>query len=140
MAGVFTSLTMLICQNGIADAVVALRDLTRRQIAKLNTVSVILGIVLVGLSCVLALPVARFFSAPPVRAIIIILSGTFLISAFLVVPRALLRRELRFKLLSSIEMVRALSQIVATVLSLGSSSGTGAWSWASSSAVLLKLC
>lgn len=116
MSGLFTSLAMVVCQYGVADTVIALRDLTRRQIAELNTVSVALGAVLVGLSCLLALPVARFFSAPPVRAIIVVVSGTFLVSSFLMVPRALLRKELRFKLLSSIEMVRALSQIVATVL------------------------
>jgi O-antigen/teichoic acid export membrane protein len=116
MSGLLTSLTMVICQYGIGDAVIALRDLTRRQIAELNTVSVVLGTVLVGLSCALALPVARFFSAPPVRSIIIVTSGMYLISAFLVVPRALLRRELHFKLLASIEMARSLCQVVATVL------------------------
>jgi PST family polysaccharide transporter len=116
MAGLFTSLAMLLCQCGIGDAVIALRDLTRRQIAELHTVSVFLGIVLVGLSFALALPVARFFSAPQVRSIIIVASGIYLISAFLVIPRALLRRELRFKLLASIEMARTFSQVVATVL------------------------
>jgi teichuronic acid exporter len=75
-----------------------------------------LGMAMVALSCALALPLARFFSAPPVRSIIIIVSGTFLISAFLVVPRALLRKELRFKLLAWIEMARSLCQILATVL------------------------
>jgi O-antigen/teichoic acid export membrane protein len=116
MSGLFTCLSMVICQFGIGDAVIALRDLTRRQIAELNTVSVVMGIVLVGVSCALALPVARFFSAPPVRSIIIVASATYFISAFLVIPRALLRRELRFKLLASIEMARTLSQIVATLL------------------------
>jgi len=116
MASLFTCLVMVICQYGIGDAVIALRDLTRRQIAELHTVSVILGIALVGLSCALALPIARFFSAPPVRSIIIVVSGTYLISSFLAVPRALLRKELRFKLLAWIEMARALFQVLATVL------------------------
>lgn len=116
MSGLFTTLGMLLCQYGIGDAVIALRDLTRRQIAELNTVSVAVGIALVGLSCALAPALALFFSAPPVRQIITVVSGVYLISAFQVVPRALLRRELRFKLLASIELVRTLSQIVATVL------------------------
>jgi len=116
MSGLFTSLAMVICQKGIGDAVIALRDLTRRQIAELNTVSLVMGIGLVVLSCILAQPLARFFSAPPVRSIIIVVSGAYLMNAFLVVPRALLQRELRFKLLASIEMVRVLSQIIGTVL------------------------
>jgi PST family polysaccharide transporter len=116
MAGLFSALAMVICQAGIGDAIIALRDLTRRQIAELHTVSVAIGIVLVALSCALALPIARFFSAPPVRTIIMAVSGTYFISAFLMVPRALLKRELRFKLLASIEMVRALTQMAATLL------------------------
>ncbi|MGA7792913.1 MAG: lipopolysaccharide biosynthesis protein [Candidatus Acidiferrales bacterium] len=116
MAGLFLSLATLIGQVGIADAVIALRDLTRRQIAELNTVALLLGLGLVGLSWALALPLARFFSAPPLRAVIMIMSGTYLINAFQVVPRALLSKELRFKLIASIDMARSLSQIVATLL------------------------
>ena len=116
MSGLFTALAMVVCQYGIGDAIIALRDITRRQIAELNTVSIVLGVGLVGLSFALASPLAHFFSAPPVRNIIIVVSGTYLLNAFLVVPRALLRTELRFKLLATIEMVRALSQVAATVL------------------------
>lgn len=116
MAGLFICFAMIICQSGIGDAVVVLRDLSRRQIAELNTVSMGVGIALVGVSCALASPVAGFFSAPAVRLVIIVVSGMYLVTAFLVVPRALLRRELRFKLLASIEMVRALAQVVATVV------------------------
>ncbi len=116
MAGLFTCLAMIICQSGIGDAVVALRYLTRRQIAELNTVSMAVGIALVGVSCALASTIAHFFSAPPVRAIIVVVSGMYLVSAYLVVPRALLRLELRFKLLASIEVVRAVAQVLATVV------------------------
>jgi PST family polysaccharide transporter len=116
MSGLFLALATIIGQAGIANAVIALRDLTRRQIAELNTVAVLAGLGLVGLSCALALPLARFFSAPPLRAVIMVVSGTYLIDAFQVVPRALLCKELRFKLIASIEMVRAFFQIVATLL------------------------
>src|SRR5271169_3302205 len=60
MAGVFLQLALLISQAGIGDAVIALRDLTRRQIAELNTISLIMGAGLTGLSCALAPLVARF--------------------------------------------------------------------------------
>ena len=116
MVTLFTALAGLVCQYGIGDAVIALRDLTRRQVSELHTISVIMGLVIVGLSCALALPLARFFSAPPVRSILLVLSATFLINAFQTVPAALLRRELRFTLLSSIAMVSAFSQIIATIV------------------------
>jgi O-antigen/teichoic acid export membrane protein len=116
MATLYVSLATMVSQIGISDAIIALRDLTRRQIAQLNSVAVIIGVALVTLSCGLAWPIARFFSAPPLRAVIMVASVTYVIAAFQVVPRALLRKDLRFKLLASIETARAFSQIVATVV------------------------
>jgi O-antigen/teichoic acid export membrane protein len=116
MAGLYVNLATMVSQTGIGDAVIALRNLTHHQIAELNTVALLMGTVLVGISSVIAVPLAHFFSAPPLSAIIIVASATYLISAFQVVPRALLRKELRFRLLASIETVRAFSQIIITVV------------------------
>jgi len=115
MAGVYLNLAGLVGQFGIADAVIALRNLTRQQIAGLNTVAVTAGLILFALSCVVAHPLARFFSTPPLRAVLIVASTTYLITGIQVVPQALLQKELRFKLLAGIEMVRSVSQIVATL-------------------------
>jgi O-antigen/teichoic acid export membrane protein len=116
MAGLYLQLALLISQAGIGDAIIALRDLTHRQIAELNTISLIMGVGLAGLSCALAPLVARFFSAPPLAAVITVSSVGYLIYAFQVVPKALLQKELRFKLLAAIETVRAFSQVISTVL------------------------
>lgn len=117
MAGVYLGLATLISKVGISNAIVALRDLSHRQIAELNTVAVFIGAALVGVSCLLALPIANFFSSPPLKAVVMVMSATYILSSCQVVPRALLQREFRFKLLSLIEMVSALSQmIVALVL------------------------
>src|SRR5258707_11699983 len=93
MAALYLNLAMLISQVGIGDAVIALRDLTSRQIAELNTLSLLLGVVLTGLSCALALPLARFFSTPPLSGVIVVASVMYLIAAFQVVPKALLQKE-----------------------------------------------
>lgn len=116
MAGIYLALASLVSQAGISDAIVALRDLTSRQIAELNTVAMLMGVGLFGLSCAVAHPLARFFSAPPLRAVLIIASTTYLINGMQVVPRALLQKELRFKLLAGIETVRALLQIITTLV------------------------
>jgi polysaccharide transporter, PST family len=116
MAALYVNLAMLLSQIGIGDAVIALRDLTSRQIAELNTLSLLLGVALTGISCALALPLARFFSAPPLTGVIVVTSAMYLISAFQVVPKALLQKELRFKLLASIETARGVCQMAATVL------------------------
>ncbi|MGB6978366.1 MAG: lipopolysaccharide biosynthesis protein [Candidatus Acidiferrales bacterium] len=116
MAGLYLQLALLVSQAGIGDAVIALRDLTSRQLAELNTISLLMGAALVALSAALAIPIARFFSAPPLVAVIIVASVVLAINAFQVVPKALLQRDLRFKLLAAIETVRAFSQVIATVL------------------------
>lgn len=116
MAGLYLNLALLVSQAGIGNTIIALRDLTRRQIAELNTVAILLGLGLVGSSCSLALPLARFFSTPPLFGIILVSSAMYLINAFQIVPKALLQRDLRFKLLALIDTLRAFSQIFITVL------------------------
>lgn len=116
MASLYLNLAMYVSQAGIGDAIIALRDLTRRQIAALNTLALFLGGLLVIVSCALAYPIATFFSAPPLRKVLIISSLIYAFGAFQVVPRALLQKELRFKLLAGIETGRTFFQIFATVL------------------------
>ena len=116
MAGLYLNLALLISQAGIGETIIALRDLTRRQIAELNTVAILLGLGLVGLSCAAAVPLARFFSTPPLVGVILVSSGMYLMNAFQIVPKALLQRDLRFKLLAFIDTVRVFSQILITVL------------------------
>lgn len=116
MGGVYLSLAALVSQVGIPDAVITLRDLSQRQIAGLNTVALLLGAALVALSCAIAFPLAAFFSAPALVGVIVVSSAIYVINAFQVVPRALLQKELHFQLLATIEAVRAVAQMAATVL------------------------
>jgi PST family polysaccharide transporter len=115
MAGIYLGLAGLIGQAGIGDAILALRDLTRRQIAELNTVALLAGVALVGVSYAMASPLAIFFSAPHLRLVVIISASTYIINALQVVPSALLQKELRFKLLSILESVRTLVQVLVTI-------------------------
>jgi O-antigen/teichoic acid export membrane protein len=116
MASLYLNLAMYVSQAGIGDAIIALRDLTQEQIAELNTMALILGAALVGLSCGVARPIAGFFSTPPLIHVLMISSLIYGFSAFQVVPRALLQKELRFKLLAGIETARTSFQILATVV------------------------
>lgn len=116
MASLYLQLAMYVSQAGISDAIIALRDLTRRQIAELNTLALFIGAGLVGLSCALAQPIAHFFSAPPLTHVLMISSLIYAFNAFQVVPRALLQKELRFKLIAGIETVRTCFQIFATIV------------------------
>jgi O-antigen/teichoic acid export membrane protein len=116
MAGLYLNLAMYVSQAGISEAIIALRDLTRRQIAELNTLALLLGMGLAGLSCALAIPIARFFSAAPLARVLMVSSIIYIFNAFQVVPRALLQKEFRFKLIAAIETVRTFAQIAAIII------------------------
>jgi O-antigen/teichoic acid export membrane protein len=116
MASLYLNLALYVSQAGISDAIIALRDLTRRQIAGLNTLALILGAALVGLSCAVAQPIAIFFSSPALTKVLMVSSLVYAFNAFQVVPRAMLQKELRFKLLAGIETARTFFQIGATVI------------------------
>lgn len=116
MAALYLNLAALISQIGVANAVITLRGLTRRQIAELNTVAVLVGAGLVALSGIVAIPLSRFFATPSLRGVIILVSTTCFINGFQVVPGALLQKELRFELLAWLETLRAFGQIVATIV------------------------
>lgn len=116
MAGLYLSLATLVSQTGVEDAIIALSDLGSHQLAELNTVAMLIGLTLVGLSCALAPALARFFSAPPLTIVVIVASSMYIVNAFQVVPRALLKKALRFKLLAGIQTTQVLCQMVVTIL------------------------
>ena len=116
MAGLYLLLATLIGQTGVSDAIIALRDLTDRQIAELNTIAVLIGIGLVAVSCTVAPALALFFSAPPLRDIVMVASIGYVLNGFQIVPRALLKKDLRFKRLASIDSARVFCQAALTVL------------------------
>lgn len=115
MAGLFLGLVTLVSEFGLGSAVISLRDLTDRQIAQLESVAVLVGLVAAAVSMAAAVPVARFFESPSLPPVIIVLSITFLISALNVVPAAILRRNLRYRTLAMVEGGEAVGNVAATL-------------------------
>jgi len=108
MALVYLGLAQLVNEFGLGTVIVMRRDLTEDQVARLGGLSVLLGLAFVGLSAVLAAPVARFFGEPTVRWLIMASSLTFVTGALQVVPRALLAKDLDFRRLSWTDGAEAL--------------------------------
>ncbi len=115
MANVFFGLLITISEFGLGSAVIALPNLTREQLAQLNTVAVLSGIALFGVSSLAAFPIAVFFRADQLPAVIIALSLAFVITSFKVVPDALLQREFHFRLVAKIEGYQALATALGTL-------------------------
>jgi PST family polysaccharide transporter len=70
-------------------------------------------------------PLAHFFHAPALPAVVVAQSAGFVLSAFQSVPQALLQKELRFRLLAGVDVARS---VVASVTTLSlAASGWGYW-------------
>ena len=116
MATVYLGLANLISEFGVGTTVITLRDLTDDEIAQLNGFAVLLGIAGFLISCAAAVPLGIFFKSPKLPWVVIVMSTTFLISAFQSVPLALLQKELQFKLVSMIDGARAFTVAIVAVI------------------------
>lgn len=115
VAGVYMGVLTLMTEFGINSGVIALREQTEHELAQLNTVAVLVSLVGFAIACALAGVAGSFFGSPQLPAVLIAMSTSFVISAFQSVPNALLQRELRFRLLSIIDGLRAVTIAFATV-------------------------
>lgn len=116
MAAIFLGLVQLVSQFGLGTAVITMHDLDDDQVSQLNTVSLLLGIVGFVLSAAVAIPIGKFFRASKLPLVIIVMSIAFVISAFSLVPNALLQKEMRFKVLAIIQGFQGLAQAISTLI------------------------
>jgi polysaccharide transporter, PST family len=126
-AAVYIGIVTLLSEFGIGASVVMLRNLSHRQVAQINSIALLTGAGAMVLSWVLAVPIARFYGAPPIGPVIALMSIVFVISSFRVVPASLLQRDLRFRFLAVADAVKSILQ--AFVLVSLAAAGFGYWSF-----------
>jgi PST family polysaccharide transporter len=121
MATVYLGLITLLSEFGLGAAVVTLRTMTEEQIAQLNSLSLLFGVVALGVSCGAAAPLGWFFKSPQLPRVVLAMSTAFVMTSFKTVPYSLLLRDMRFKRLAIIDACQALSQasIALTLACLG---------------------
>ena len=116
MAAIYINLFTLFSEFGIGTAVVTLQDLSEHQVSQLNTVSVLTGLLGFLVSAAAAVPLGKFFRAPNLPLVVVVLSCGFVVSGVRTVPYSLLQKELRFKLLAFIEGVQGVVQASVTLI------------------------
>lgn len=116
MASVYLGLLTLMSEFGIGSTIVARSGIDERGIKQLNALAVSLGFGAFLLSAMLAWPLGLFFHAPELPPLIIAMSLTQTITGFQVVPSALLRREMRFKTLATVDLARGALVPIGTLL------------------------
>lgn len=123
MAAVYFGLARMMSDVGLGTAVVTQQDLTEEQIAETNSLCVLLGVAAFLISCLASIPLATFFREPDLRWVVVVMSVSFLMSGFQTVPKALLQRDLKFRLLGIIEglqiTLQSGSMVVLAILGLG---------------------
>ena len=116
MATIYITLLTLFSEFGLGTAVITLRDLTEDQVSQLNTLSLFLGLLGFIISAAAAVPLGKFFHAPNLPLVVIVLSSGFIVSGIRTVPYSLLQKELRFKLLAGIEGMQSFVQALVTLI------------------------
>jgi O-antigen/teichoic acid export membrane protein len=116
MAALYLGLVTLFSEFGVGTAILTLRDLTAKQMAQLNSVSVLAGFVSFLLSCLAAVPLGHFFHAPKLPSVVVAMSTTFVVLSLRSVPYGLLQKEMQFRLLSVLETLQSMGQAVTALL------------------------
>jgi PST family polysaccharide transporter len=115
MATLYLGLTTMVTDFGLGNALVALGDLSEEHVAQLHTVALVIGLTSFAISCVAAIPLSRFFGAPGLASVVVVLSISLVLDSLRTVPTAILTKALRFKYLALLEALRAFVAIVLTV-------------------------
>ena len=116
MATAYLGLVKMLSEFGLGAAVIQHHDMTKSQIARLSGMSVIFATFFALVSIALSGSIAAFFGQPEVRKIIMVLSVTFLFAGLDVVPRSLLKRDLRFRHLAGVQASENLTYAVTTLV------------------------
>lgn len=116
MAAVFFGLVNLINDFGISTSVVILPDLDAKEIAQINSLAVLVGLACFAASCGAAWPLGAFFGVAELPWVVIVMSGSFVITAFRAIPQGLLEKDLRFKRIAVIHGAQHLATAISTLV------------------------
>jgi O-antigen/teichoic acid export membrane protein len=116
MAMVLWAYLRYVGEFGIPQTIVTLRDLTKDELAQLNTVALLLGFGCFGLAFVLAYPLAAFFKTPQLFWVVVVTCSGLIPLGLRAVPEGLLNRDMRFRTLSLLDATTSIIAATATLL------------------------
>lgn len=116
MATVFVAFLLLMAEAGLGPALVQKEDLDRTELGQALGLVIAINVGLVALLNLLAPAIADFFREPRLVPILRVLSLQFVIMSANVIPESILTRELRFKLLSVIDLTSAVFASITTLI------------------------
>lgn len=96
--------SMLFTQMGVGPAIVQRKDLKEAHVSTGFTLTLLMGVSFMLILILLSPIISDFFRMKELVAVLYVISIVFLLQSLILVPRSLLQRELKFKLISIIEV------------------------------------
>jgi PST family polysaccharide transporter len=126
MTTVFTGFASLFVEMGFGAAIVQARSLHDTHLSSVFWLTLCVGSLLTAISILIAPAAASFFSEPDLRATMSVLSLSFVIGSLSVVQRAVLTRNMQFRVLASIDVTAV--WISGAAAMAAAFAGLGVWS------------
>jgi O-antigen/teichoic acid export membrane protein len=124
-ATVYITITYIFLHLGTAATIIQRPKLEKAEVGSAWWVNVVLGLVLAGLTVVVAPVLASFFRTEQLTVVLRVLAVSFVLKAMAVVPMALLYRSMRFR---SIGIAEITSAFLGGALALiAAANGAGYW-------------
>ncbi len=116
MATLYLGFVAVLTEGGLGTSIIALRQMSRAEIAQFNSVAVLMGLTGALATCAAAVPLGIFFRTPELPWVVVALSANALLSSSRLVPTALLQRDLRFRGLALVEGAQAITTTATTLV------------------------
>lgn len=114
--GILFSLITLLGDGGMRSAIVNRQERSTTTLHQLTTVSVLLGVAGMLVAMALAVPLAFFFREPRLTAVVMVVSASYAVLGFRVVPLAVLQRDLAFRILATNDLLMVMVTAITSVL------------------------
>jgi teichuronic acid exporter len=116
MAAVFLGLILLFNEMGLGSALIQKAELVRGELEQVFGILLVVNLALYTLVYLSAPFIAAFFDEPRLTVIIQVLGLRLPLISLLVVPRAMLRREMRFRAKAIVDLIGILAASATTLV------------------------
>lgn len=130
LAGIFSALFTLVAEIGLGSTLVQTKDLPPQRLRQIFGLVILSNAVAFLVMATIAAPlVALFFGEPRLQLVVQVIALQFLAAAFVVVPSALLERDMKFRARSTIDFISTIGGALMTLLLANLGFGVFALAW-----------
>ncbi len=112
MSGIFVAFIGLLKDFGYSSYIIQQPHISEDELVSINTRVVLLGIAAFLVTCILVIPISNFYDQVQLLWIIPITGTHFILNSFVLVPQALMRRNMDFNKVGKIEIGSKLAAFI----------------------------